>query len=164
MCQLFITNALLSLRCACFQLTPTLLPLRLLDLSDLCYPTMAPTVLRHNPDPDETEWVFSIPSSNRRQGMGRHISFSPDQITFDMIRFPQNRILQADDANKFVLVSFANLRFPDKPARLTTEYITRFLTTGLVLNGVRYRFYHHSNSQLVRGPTDISHTKLKTTP
>ncbi|KAF7789282.1 hypothetical protein EIP86_000223 [Pleurotus ostreatoroseus] len=96
---------------------------------------MSPTILRRDPDPDEKEWSFSVSLSNTRQGMGKHISFSSDQVTLDMIRFPQNRILQGDDPGKFVLVSFQALRFPDKPARITSEYITRFLTTGLVLNG-----------------------------
>ncbi|KAJ3554369.1 hypothetical protein NM688_g3145 [Phlebia brevispora] len=109
---------------------------------------MAPIVLRNNPDPEETEWTFTVAFSIKRQGTGKHLSFSSDQIKFDIIKFPENRILQADDIEKFVLVSFQDLRFPGRPARVAAEYIQRFLSTGLFINGVQYRFYHHSNSQL----------------
>jgi regulator of nonsense transcripts 1 len=33
--------------------------------------------------------------------------------------------------------------------RATTEYINRLMVAGLFINDVQYRFYHHSNSQLV---------------
>lgn len=85
----------------------------------------------------------------RRQGMGKHISFSPQAITLDVILFPSNRILQSDDLSKFILASFENLRFPDNPPSVGREYMLRLFQAGLFLNGVQYRFYGHSNSQLV---------------
>jgi regulator of nonsense transcripts 1 len=42
------------------------------------------------------------------------------------------------------------LRFPDSFLRVTGDYIVRLMKDGLFLNGVQYRFYHHSNSQLAR--------------
>lgn len=110
---------------------------------------MGSIVLRQNPIPEDDQWSFNLTLPRSRQGMGKHISFSPEKITFDMIKLPQNRILQADQAEKFVLVSFEKLRFPERPAREATEYMIRFFKAGLHLNGIQYRFYHHSNSQLV---------------
>ncbi|KAI0782921.1 RNA-directed RNA polymerase [Abortiporus biennis] len=110
---------------------------------------MSPIGLRNAPSPDDDSWVFraTIPTS-RRVGMGKHITFSPQQIKLDLTLFPANRILQEDDPNKFVLASFEQLRFPEKPASVAREYMLRFFKAGLLLNGVQYRFYGHSNSQL----------------
>lgn len=112
---------------------------------------MAPIVLRERPTPDDISWEFraAIPPLTRA-GMGLHVSFSPEKITLDRTLFRQNRILQADDPSKFVLVSFEKLRFLDTSPRVAQEYITRFLKEDFLLNGTRYRFYGHSNSQLVR--------------
>lgn len=55
-----------------------------------------------------------------------------------------------DEPSKMILTSFENLRFPGQPARVATEYMIRFFKEGLFLNGKQYRFYGHSNSQLVR--------------
>ncbi|KAI0343647.1 RdRP-domain-containing protein [Trametopsis cervina] len=110
---------------------------------------MAPIVLRDNPSPEDTSWVFTVALPGPiRPGFGKHISFKPDKITLDIVRFPQNRILQTDDISKFILTSFEGLRFPGQPARVAREYMIRLFKEGLHLNGVQYRFYHHSNSQL----------------
>ncbi|KAH9833398.1 RNA dependent RNA polymerase-domain-containing protein [Rhodofomes roseus] len=77
-----------------------------------------------------------------------HLSFTPDAIKLDMILFPANRILNADDPSKFILASFEGLRFPDTPASTTREYMMRLFKAGLFLNGAQYRFHGHSNSQL----------------
>ena len=116
---------------------------------------MAPVILRNNPSTDDVSWIFTAPLPPiRQEGLGRHISFKPEKISIDTIRFPRNRILQSDDLSKFVLVSFEALRFPDQPARVAREYMIRFFKEGLFLNGVQYRFHGHSNSQLVR-PTQM---------
>lgn len=82
--------------------------------------------------------------------MGKHISFSSENITLSLVRFPENRILHSDDPAQFVLVSFERLRFSERPGPSTTrEYMIRLFTQGLMLNGEKYRFYGHSNSQLV---------------
>ncbi|THH29680.1 hypothetical protein EUX98_g4493 [Antrodiella citrinella] len=111
---------------------------------------MAPLVLHDSPTPTDEAWVFTIPSSHlvSRSGNGKHISFTAQRIQFQMIRFPNNRILQEDDLSEFVLVSFEQLRFPDTFPSVARDYMMRLFQNGLVLNGVQYRFYGHSNSQL----------------
>ncbi|RDX43226.1 RdRP-domain-containing protein [Lentinus brumalis] len=110
-------------------------------------------VLRTNPSPDDTEWVFSVrlPPMPKRPGMGMHVAFTAEAIKLGWILFPTNRILHSDDTSKFVLASFDGLRFPDKPPSTNREYKIRIFKTGLHLNGVEYRFYGHSNSQLRSG-------------
>ena len=124
-----------------------------------CLLHMPPIVLRTNPSPDDTEWVFTarLGPPPKRPGMGMHVAFTADSIKLDWTLFPGNRILQSDDMSKFVLVSFEGLRFPDKPPSTNRDYKIRFFKEGLRLNGVEYRFYGHSNSQLVRGSSTTLH-------
>lgn len=111
---------------------------------------MAPITLRDNPSTEDDSWIFQAPlPHSRRPDMGLIISFSPDKITLDRSLFPQNRILQTDDASKFISASFQKLRFPDTSPRVAEAYMARFFKAGLFLNGKQYRFYGHSNSQLV---------------
>ena len=107
-------------------------------------------VLRSNPQPTDEAWVFtaSIPET-RRPGHGKHVSFTPEAITLDIVQFPSNRVLRADDMSKCILASFENLRFPDQPASTTKEYMIKLFKNGFFINGTQYRFYGHSNSQLV---------------
>ncbi|TCD62010.1 hypothetical protein EIP91_007628 [Steccherinum ochraceum] len=112
---------------------------------------MAPIILREPPTPQDSDWHFTIPDSalnSRKPGMGKHIAFNPLRISFQLIMFPNNRILQEDDPSQFVLVSFEQLRFPDTFVSVTRDYMMRLFQTGLFINGVQYRFYGHSNSQL----------------
>lgn len=109
-------------------------------------------VLRQKPSPDDTEWVFSAslqPVRTKRPGMGMHVAFTAEAIKLGWILFPTNRILHSDDPSKFILASFDGLRFPDKPPSTNREYKIRLFKAGFRLNGVEYRFYGHSNSQLV---------------
>lgn len=111
---------------------------------------MAPVILRSNPSPEDDAWSFQTPlPQSRRADMGLLISFSPEKITLDRTLYPQNRILQSDDRTKFVLASFEKLRFPDSSPRIAEAYMIRFFKAGLFLNGTQYRFFGHSNSQLV---------------
>lgn len=111
---------------------------------------MAPIILRNNPSTEDESWTFQTPlPPSRRADMGLLISFSPEKITLDRSLFPQNRILQSDDVSKFILASFQKLRFPDTSPRVAEAYMVRFFKAGLFLNGKQYRFYGHSNSQLV---------------
>ncbi|KAJ6529218.1 RNA dependent RNA polymerase-domain-containing protein, partial [Mycena capillaripes] len=117
---------------------------------------MAPTTLREPPTKDDDSWRFTIPQGaflpprNARDPLlyGKFIKFTAEKITFDLLRLPNNRILQTDDRSKFILLSFGDLRFPETPIKATGDYISRLLKAGLFLNGIQYRFYHHSNSQL----------------
>ncbi|KAH9925901.1 RNA-dependent RNA polymerase [Epithele typhae] len=110
---------------------------------------MPPIILRQNPSPEDTEWIFTAQlGPAKRPGMGLLVSFTPDAIKLDWALFPNNRILQSDHIVNFVLVSFGGLRFPDKPPSTNRDYKLRFFKEGLRLNGIEYRFYGHSNSQL----------------
>ncbi|KAI0359482.1 hypothetical protein OH77DRAFT_1395533 [Trametes cingulata] len=113
---------------------------------------MSPIILRANPSAEDDPWIFTarLPPP-KRPGMGMHVSFTPEAIKLDWTLFPSNRILHSDDPSKFILASFDSLRFPDKPPSTNREYKLRLFKAGFHLNGVEYRFYGHSNSQLVRG-------------
>ncbi|KAF7292109.1 hypothetical protein MIND_01237600 [Mycena indigotica] len=113
-------------------------------------------ILQHNPTKDDTEWKFTLPATafsippkaKNPELYGKFIKFTATHITFQMQLLPNNRILQSDDKTKFILLSFGDLRFPETTLKATAEYMTRLFKMGLFLNGVQYRFYHHSNSQL----------------
>jgi len=108
-------------------------------------------------DKDAKEWKFTVPpdlllrpSSSASSIQGKFIKFGKDKIEFHAsTKFPTNRILHDDDPNEFVLVSFGDLRLEDRTLRETGEYISMVMKEGLFLNGMQFRFYHHSNSQLV---------------
>ena len=111
------------------------------------------------PAVSDDSWEFQVPQDvlsyppTSNQIKGPVISFSIEAITLRIERFPSNRILNLDDPSKFLLMSFnRTFRFPEQPPRVTVEYITRMLKKGFFLNGIQYRFYHHSNSQLVLFP------------
>ncbi|TFY74672.1 hypothetical protein EWM64_g9340, partial [Hericium alpestre] len=69
-------------------------------------------------------------------------------ITLQLTQFPSNRVVYADEKDKLILASFERLRFPDVKPSVSSDYVVRFFKAGLFLNGVQYRFYGHSNSQL----------------
>lgn len=116
------------------------------------------TLLLANPPPDQKEWRFFVspdqidPRKYSRPGkiFGKRITFTADAITLEIGELSNNRILQDDDPSQFIAVSFGGLRFRDAFLRVTGEYIQKLMETGLYLNDTQYRFYHHSNSQLVR--------------
>jgi hypothetical protein len=119
---------------------------------------MEGTILRQQLAVDDDSWDFKFtPAAARRQSAkpnviyGKMISLRNDGIRLHIIQFPSNRILIADDPSKFVLFSVEKrFRFEEQPMRVATDYIIRMLKRGVHLNGVQYRFYGHSNSQLVR--------------
>ena len=116
---------------------------------------MKPHILKENPPADQEAWRYQVPAnalvSPRRKDkiVGKTIKFTAEAITLSMDNLPSNRILQTDDPSKFILASFSDLRFPESSMRVTADYINRLMKAGLFLNGIQYRFYHHSNSQLV---------------
>ena len=121
----------------------------------LTYIVMRDCILRV-PALDDESWQFDVPQdilscpTRPNQIFGKVISFSIEAITLRMERFPSNRILNSDDPSKFILMSFnRTFRFPEQPPKVTVEYIIRMMKKGFFLNGIQYRFYHHSNSQLV---------------
>ena len=113
---------------------------------------MAPRVLRPNITKEDDSWKFTVPPNElvpRRPGFGKTIRFSGTQILFQMGQLSNNRVLQGDDPSKFILVSFSLPRYPDWTPREGYEYMSKLFAAGLFVNNVQYRFYHHSNSQLV---------------
>ena len=128
------------------------------------------TILLENPLPDQKEWRFHVPQDRlERQRplkasgkvFGKRITFTATAITLEISELPNNRILQDDDPAKFIAVSFGGLRFPDSFLRVTGEYIQRLMEAGLYLNDLQYRFYHHSNSQLVSSHVCIHRESLR---
>ena len=119
---------------------------------------MTRILLLDNPPVDQKEWKFFVPPDQlelrrpvKASGRiyGKRITFTATAITLEIGELSNNRILQDDDPSKFIAVSFGGLRFPDSFLRVTGEYIQRLMEAGLYLNDIQYRFYHHSNSQLV---------------
>lgn len=116
---------------------------------------MKAIVLKSDPTKDDTEWRFTVPARalapppNARVPYIKAIQFTAKAITLQFERMPMNRVLNADDSSLFILASFATLRFLDAHLGDTADYTLRLMTKGLFLNDVQYRFYHHSNSQLV---------------
>lgn len=109
-------------------------------------------VLQANPSPTDTQWSFRVDSkhlSSHRPRFGKLVTFTHEAIKLQMAEYPQNRILHLDDPSKFILASFGSLRFPDTKLSVTADYLNKLFEAGFFLNGVQYRFYHHSNSQLV---------------
>ena len=122
------------------------------------------TTLLENPPVDQKEWKFVVPPDRLRPRnparaaeriYGKRITFTATAITLEIGELSNNRILQDDDPSKFIAVSFGGLRFPETFLRVTGEYIQRLMEAGLYLNGTQYRFYHHSNSQLVSPCTHV---------
>lgn len=114
-------------------------------------------VLQKDPPPDQSSWNYqltkdALTSPKGVKSIGKYVKFTPDSITFHLGPLPNNRILQTDEPSKFILASFSDLRWPDVPMRVGSDYINRLMKAGFFLNGVQYRFYHHSNSQLVCTP------------
>jgi regulator of nonsense transcripts 1 len=111
-------------------------------------------ILRADPSKLDDSWQFSLPPEilnppRTRPNWGKSIRFTTKEIVFEIAQLPSNRILHDDDPSMFILASFAELRFPDGGPNVTTDYISRLMKAGLFLNNIQYRFYHHSNSQLV---------------
>lgn len=110
------------------------------------------------PAVDDTTWEFNFSTSTLTQPrarpnvtFGKIISLSIEGMILRMAEFPSNRVLNADDPSKFVLLSIdRRFRFPEQPMRAAVEYLLRMFKSGIRLNGIQYRFYGHSNSQLVR--------------
>lgn len=124
--------------------------------------------------PGDREWTYYVPNLPRDtlvdpQGLVKLVTVvsnrTKQSITLRFDRAPANRILASDPAHRFILISFADFRLQcprgegpaantpglaTEPAttRESGDYIVRLLRTGVILNGVHYNFYGHSNSQL----------------
>lgn len=117
-----------------------------------------PVLLRANPAPDDETWEFTfnpnLLSTRQKPGIsyGKLVTLRPTGIFLQMEQFPSNRVLNSDEGgpSKFLLLSIDRLfRFEEQPMKVVVHYVLRLFKRGLWLNGVQYRFYGHSNSQLV---------------
>lgn len=117
---------------------------------------------------DDQTWSYNVPglpngAELSRQGLVKSISVVSNEkfqsITIKLEQAPRNRVTSAEPLDHFILISFADFRVrcPSKTdpnvteagsARQSADYIIRMLQSGVCLNGVRYHFYGHSNSQL----------------
>ena len=124
--------------------------------------------------PKDSEWSFSIsnlpsPSTLISLGFMKSVSVVSNATTENMIlrfvKLSPNRAMPKDLADRFMSISFADFRLRYRSdnhtvdgeavsesafatSRESTDYVVRLLETGLIINGVTYHFYGHSNSQL----------------
>ena len=123
--------------------------------------------------PDDADWSYHVPSLPKGEtanaaGLIKAIAVVSDKskqfINLTFSTYSPNRAVDAGELDSFVSISFEHFRLqypaassengePAKegqpaPARESAEYVVRLLRRGIVLNGVQYHFYGHSNSQL----------------
>ena len=113
----------------------------------------------------DSRWRYDVlnlpnPETCRQAGLIKAIevvcSSSTKGIYLRWTRLSLNRATREHPAGDLVQVSIADFRpvYDSQDATLpvnhkqAVEYLTRFLTSGVVINGVQYSFYGHSNSQL----------------
>ncbi|KAI4699631.1 hypothetical protein J4E81_004658 [Alternaria sp. BMP 2799] len=124
-------------------------------------------VLSRDFDPEITSWnytVANLPQARQTNAAGLVKCFSlvsSGTVQEIVLRFesaPSNRVTRKEPLDRLLLLSLADFRLrwpsksPDDPPRVATgrengDYVTRLLTTGVVLNGTHYHFFGHSNSQ-----------------
>lgn len=125
-------------------------------------------ILKDQIDPQDLSWSFSIndlPKASRtnKHGLVKFVSVvsnaSKQEISVELTKSEPCRAISNDPPDKFIHISFSDfrLRYPSQNDPLVTErsttkesaeYIVRVLQRGIEINGVRYHFYGHSNSQL----------------
>ncbi|EME78058.1 uncharacterized protein MYCFIDRAFT_145022 [Pseudocercospora fijiensis CIRAD86] len=125
-------------------------------------------VLQDGIAPTDNLWHYHVPNlpSSSKTDHARLIkaitlvSNAHEQlISLHMVPAPFNRVIKDDPLHQFLLLSVADFRLQitantkdgetqPAPARESAEYVARLLKTGVVLNGLAYHFFGHSNSQL----------------
>lgn len=119
-------------------------------------------VLQEHLKLDDGRWEYHVPdlprsSDGDRAGYVKSCSLNANStkqnIILSYIKISPNRATSEQPLSAFVHVSCPDFRLHTQdgtPAtfRESSEYISRFLKHGLVLNGTKYSFYGHSNSQL----------------
>jgi hypothetical protein len=118
--------------------------------------------------PDDRVWAYTVPNLPRPEttnaaklvkSISLVSSLSKQHVQLRLENAPSNRVTWAEPLHLFLLLSFADFRLRQHsgtpgerpclaPARDSADYIARLLKTGIVLNGIRYYFFGHSNSQL----------------
>jgi hypothetical protein len=117
--------------------------------------------------PNDRKWEFTVslphPNGTNQANLIKSISLisslSQQAIQLRFETAPSNRVTSADPLHLFLLLSFSKFRLRDPtptedtkprlaPIRDSADYIARLLKTGIILNGIQYHFFGHSNSQL----------------
>jgi RNA dependent RNA polymerase len=113
----------------------------------------------------DSQWIYSVPdlpavARCNQAGLVKSLALisntTTQEISLRLTSIPSNRAISGEPLDHFVHVTLSDFRLqpsdPQNPqpvtARESAEYVTRFLKAGLIINGVRYSFYGHSNSQL----------------
>ena len=113
----------------------------------------------------DVNWTYNIPDLPnpnicRKAGLIKSLtlvcSSSTQGIYLRWATSSSNRGIRDHDLDTLIQVSVADVRpvydspEPDLPSdhKQTTDYLVRFLASGITINDVRYSFFGHSNSQL----------------
>ena len=118
---------------------------------------------------DDKTWSYHVPSlpsskSTEPANLVKSISLpswnQPQSgIRLRFVDAPSNRITWSEPLDRLILLSTEGFKLQSqsataegKPqfctAREPADYIARLLLTGIIINGVHYNFFAHSNSQL----------------
>uniref|UniRef100_T1IXA6 Large ribosomal subunit protein mL46 n=1 Tax=Strigamia maritima TaxID=126957 RepID=T1IXA6_STRMM len=103
--------------------------------------------------PDDKQWTYNINLQElelRNDGKQKIkcLWIQQSGITLALIEKHNNRMLQTHDVSKLALANFSGFKLKDQPMSKTSDYIEKFITTGVTINGSTYRFFGCSNSQL----------------
>ena len=125
--------------------------------------------LQHPVDPEDKLWSYNVQNlpgsqSTNQANLVKSISLSSPKdssrgIHLRLVDAPSNRVTWTEPLDRFLLLSADGFRLrtpslsPDGAPQISTakessQYISRLLQTGIVINGVKYHFFGHSNSQL----------------
>lgn len=109
----------------------------------------------------DSQWSYTLhdllePAEADRNGLIKSCSLTANpterKIVLSFTQIPSNRAIAAKPLSNFVHFTCAEypLHLEDGKAtfRESADYIARLLKSGLFLNGCRYSFYGHGNSQL----------------
>ncbi|KAH6711886.1 RNA dependent RNA polymerase-domain-containing protein, partial [Leptodontidium sp. MPI-SDFR-AT-0119] len=130
-------------------------------------------ILQHSVTPEDKEWSYKVPTLPKSNTLNSNSvikavtvvsNSTKQQIELRLQNSALNRAISSDPLDQFLVVSFPDFRLrvprPSQiegdgnastlpaTARESADYIVNLLQTGIILNGVQYNFYGHSNSQL----------------
>ena len=119
-------------------------------------------VLQDRISPTDSKWCYTVldlpqPSLANNTGLVKSCSLvsnlDQQSITLSFIKIPINRAISERPLSSFVHITFDNFRLQKSEGVAATfkessDYVSRFLSAGIKLNGIHYSFYGHSQSQL----------------
>ena len=124
-------------------------------------------ILQRNISASDENWAYTVPNLPRQAltdaaGLVKCVSFvsslTKQEARLRLEPAPQNRVVKTEPLHLLLILSFSDFRLvqaPSKdrlpgfaPAKESAKYIATLLRSGIVLNGTRFHFFGHSNSQL----------------